>query len=154
MGVRAAMPMAKTAPGTAAVRVALHAARADRAHRADDAAAGAGLAPLAKSADFAFEVVRPARPDGRTMVLLHGSGGDETSLVRLAARIAPHATLLGIRGRVLQDGRDLYGDPCTPTIRAFLQMQSTVRTTHSVHGGSLGVYGFFLRRYWQAYVQF
>jgi phospholipase/carboxylesterase len=79
-----------------------------------DAAAGAGLAPLAKSADFAFEVVRPARPDGRTMVLLHGSGGDETSLVRLAARIAPHATLLGIRGRVLQDGRRRWYRRLTP----------------------------------------
>lgn len=79
-----------------------------------DAARGDATVSLAKSADFAFEIVRPERPDGRTMVLLHGSGGDETSLVRLATRIAPHATLLGIRGRVTQDGRRRWYRRLTP----------------------------------------
>lgn len=74
---------------------------------------GAALA-LAKSADFAFEVVRPKNPSGQTLVLLHGSGGDETSLVQLASRIAPHATLLGIRGRVTQDGRTRWYRRLTP----------------------------------------
>ncbi len=67
-----------------------------------------------KSADFAFEIVRPERPSGQTLVLLHGSGGNETSLVRLASRIAPHATLLGIRGRVTQEGRTRWYKRLTP----------------------------------------
>ncbi|MGU3575897.1 alpha/beta hydrolase [Brucellaceae bacterium C25G] len=38
------------------------------------------------------------------VVLLHGSGGNEASLVPMARRVWPRAVLLGIRGRVLQDG--------------------------------------------------
>lgn len=62
----------------------------------------------------ADEIVREARfvhklypsPSGarRTIVLLHGSGGDETTLVSLAREIDPEANLLGIRGRVVQNG--------------------------------------------------
>ncbi len=48
------------------------------------------------------------------MVLLHGSGGNETSLVDLARRIAPRATLLGVRGRVVQDGRSRWYRRLTP----------------------------------------
>lgn len=38
------------------------------------------------------------------MVLLHGSGGNETDLMPLAQRIAPRATLLGLRGRSTEEG--------------------------------------------------
>lgn len=53
---------------------------------------------------FAYQVVRPERPSGRVLVLMHGSGGDESTLVSLASRIAPDAMLIGVRGRVVQDG--------------------------------------------------
>lgn len=53
---------------------------------------------------FAYQVVRPERPSGRVLVLMHGSGGDETTLVSLASRIAPDAMLIGVRGRIVQDG--------------------------------------------------
>lgn len=53
---------------------------------------------------FAYRVVKPEKPDGRVMVLMHGSGGDETTLMSLAGKIAPGATLIGIRGRIVQDG--------------------------------------------------
>jgi phospholipase/carboxylesterase len=43
-------------------------------------------------------------PDGQTLVLLHGTGGDETDLMPLARRAAPDATLLGLRGRAVEDG--------------------------------------------------
>lgn len=74
------------------------------------------LDPLAfqKSKDFAYRLVRPANPNGETIVLLHGSGGDETSLVGLASEIAPRATLLGIRGRVTQEGRTRWYKRLTP----------------------------------------
>lgn len=43
-------------------------------------------------------------PDGSTMILLHGTGGSEADLMPLARRIAPRATLLGLRGRSTEEG--------------------------------------------------
>ncbi|MBJ3784857.1 VOC family protein [Devosia sediminis] len=46
----------------------------------------------------------PDRPDGTTLALLHGTGGDEMDLMPLAHKAAPRATLLGIRGRSTESG--------------------------------------------------
>lgn len=53
---------------------------------------------------FVHRFHTPDAPDGGHIVLLHGSGGTETSLMPLAARTAPHATLLGVRGRATEEG--------------------------------------------------
>lgn len=46
----------------------------------------------------------PDDPDGSVIVLLHGTGGSEADLMPLARRIAPRATLLGVRGRSTEEG--------------------------------------------------
>jgi phospholipase/carboxylesterase len=55
--------------------------------------------------DNFFHIYRPAtQPDAPTLLLLHGTGGDEQSLVGLADDLAPGAALLSPRGKVLEHG--------------------------------------------------
>jgi phospholipase/carboxylesterase len=51
-------------------------------------------------------IYRPATeaPTGRTLLLLHGTGGDERDLLPLAARFGPGLNVLSLRGNVLEGG--------------------------------------------------
>lgn len=53
---------------------------------------------------FVHRFHTPDDPDGSILVLLHGTGGDESDLMPFAHRIAPRATLLGVRGRSNEEG--------------------------------------------------
>lgn len=53
---------------------------------------------------FIHRVYEPAETDGQMLALLHGTGGNEASLMPLAAKAAPAATLLGVRGRSTEEG--------------------------------------------------
>lgn len=57
---------------------------------------------------FVHRFHRPENPDGSTLVLLHGTGGTEADLMPLARRIAPRATLLGVRGRSVEEGANRW----------------------------------------------
>lgn len=46
----------------------------------------------------------PGSTDPRTILLLHGTGGNERDLLDIGATIAPGARLLGVRGQVLEGG--------------------------------------------------
>jgi phospholipase/carboxylesterase len=60
--------------------------------------------------DFGFiHRFEPATNRGRSSLLvLHGTGGDENDLVPLAQRIAPGAAVLSPRGKVLEMGQARY----------------------------------------------
>lgn len=70
---------------------------------------------IERARDFAVTIRRPDQASGDTFVLLHGSGGNEKALLPLAAKIAPHSVLIGLRGRVLQDGKQRWYRRITPT---------------------------------------
>jgi predicted esterase len=56
---------------------------------------------------LAFEhrfVEGPRSADGLTLLLLHGTGGDESDLIPLGQKLAPGTALLSPRGRVLENG--------------------------------------------------
>lgn len=58
----------------------------------------------ARELSFIHRFYLPPDPDGSVMVLLHGTGGSEADLMPLAARLNPRATLLGVRGRAVEEG--------------------------------------------------
>ncbi|PSJ58292.1 hypothetical protein C7I85_19875 [Mesorhizobium soli] len=74
-----------------------------------------GASSVIHAKDFTVLVKRPENPSAETLVLLHGSGGDETTLMSLASRVAPRAVLMGVRGRVVQDGKKRWYKRITPT---------------------------------------
>jgi predicted esterase len=51
-----------------------------------------------------FEHVYSPGDDGSTLLLLHGTGGDEHDLVPLASQVAPASGVLSPRGKVLENG--------------------------------------------------
>ncbi|MES2712991.1 MAG: VOC family protein, partial [Pseudomonadota bacterium] len=53
---------------------------------------------------FIHRLKRVSDPDGSALVLLHGTGGNETDLMPFAHRVAPRAALLGFRGRSTEEG--------------------------------------------------
>ena len=53
---------------------------------------------------FGFTHVWEQRNSPRTLLLLHGTGGDEHDLVPLAAMLDPDANILSPRGQVLENG--------------------------------------------------
>jgi phospholipase/carboxylesterase len=64
---------------------------------------------------FAYRIVRPANGSSRVIILLHGSGPDETSMIPLGHDIDPQATLISVRGRIIQDENRRWFTRITPT---------------------------------------
>lgn len=53
---------------------------------------------------FIHRFIPATRPGRRPLLLLHGTGGNESDLVPLGAQLSPGAALLSPRGRVLENG--------------------------------------------------
>src|SRR5690349_13586240 len=53
---------------------------------------------------YVHRYLPPNGDDPRTLLLLHGTGGDENDLIQLGQMLAPDAGLLSPRGTVLENG--------------------------------------------------
>lgn len=53
---------------------------------------------------FLHRLYTPEDAGDRVLILLHGSGGDETSLLPFGHAVAPKARLIGLRGRATEEG--------------------------------------------------
>jgi phospholipase/carboxylesterase len=74
-----------------------------------------GNGALRRDLSFPYRVYRPQDAGDEALILLHGSGVDETTLVPLAAGIAPRAVLVAVRGRIAQDDGMRWFARITPT---------------------------------------
>lgn len=60
--------------------------------------------PTMSTTSFIHRYEPPARPGLPTLLLLHGTGGDENDLVPLGRELLPEAGILSPRGKVLEQG--------------------------------------------------
>ncbi len=49
-----------------------------------------------------------SNPNAPTLLLLHGTGGDENDLLPLASAISPHSSVLSVKGNVCENGMARY----------------------------------------------
>jgi phospholipase/carboxylesterase len=101
---------------------------------------------------FIYRFNRPEHPDGTTLILLHGTGGNEADLMPIARRIAPSATLLGVRGRATEDGSNRWFRRIDPTTfdqadirseaEAFAAFVEGAVTGHGLDPDRLGFLGY------------
>jgi phospholipase/carboxylesterase/glyoxalase family protein len=60
--------------------------------------------PAAPDLGFVHIFVPAEKPKSPTLLMLHGTGGDERDLLPLGRELWPGAALLGVRGKVLENG--------------------------------------------------
>ena len=59
---------------------------------------------MAETLSYVHRFEKGTEADARSLLLLHGTGGDENDLVPLGRMVAPGASLLSVRGKILENG--------------------------------------------------
>jgi phospholipase/carboxylesterase len=59
---------------------------------------------MAETLSYVHRFEKGTEADARSLLLLHGTGGDENDLVPLGRMVAPGAPLLSVRGKILENG--------------------------------------------------
>jgi phospholipase/carboxylesterase len=90
---------------------------------------------------FVHRLYTPDSPDESTLVLLHGTGGSEADLMPLAHRIAPRATLLGVRGRSYEEGVARWFRRMTPTVFDQADIRAEAEAFEAFLEGAISGYG-------------
>lgn len=90
---------------------------------------------------FVHRFYTPDDTDGSVIVLLHGSGANETSLLPMANKIAPRATLLALRGRAEEDGLPRWFLRLTPFTFVQSDIVSEAEAFAAFIEGAVQAYG-------------
>ena len=90
---------------------------------------------------FIHRLHQADNPDGTTLVLLHGSGANETSLLPLGRQIAPNALLLSLRGRSTEEGHPRFFRRITPFTFDQKDIVSEVEAFVAMIEGAVSGYG-------------
>ncbi|MCS6965083.1 alpha/beta hydrolase [Thermoflexus sp.] len=86
--------------------------------------------------------------DPETLLLLHGTGGDETDLLPLGRHLAPRAGRLAPRGRVLENGMPRFFRRLAPGIFDEADLRRQVADLVRFLGAAAKRYGFDPARVW------
>jgi phospholipase/carboxylesterase len=78
----------------------------------------------------------------RTLVLLHGTGGDETDLLDIAAWIDPSAGVLSLRGDVVEQGQNRFFKRLAPGVFDQADLAMRTRNLHAFLKDASIRYGF------------
>ncbi|MFE0017740.1 VOC family protein [Mesorhizobium sp. NPDC059054] len=90
---------------------------------------------------FVHRFYTPEDPDGSTFVLLHGTGGSEADLMPLAHRMAPRATMLGVRGRSHEEGIARWFRRMSPKVFDQADIHSEAEAFEAFMEGAISGYG-------------
>ena len=100
---------------------------------------------LESTGGFTYEYLQ--KPGPRTLLVLHGSGGNEVEILRLGEALDTTASLIAPRGKVIEDGMNRFFKRTAPGVldRADLKVRTEelkqfiveMEGRHSVPTGSL-----------------
>jgi predicted esterase len=96
--------------------------------------------------DFIHRYVPAHRADAPTLLLLHGTGGDETDLLSLGEMLVPEAGLLSPRGRVLEHGMPRFFRRLTEGVFDLDDLRFRTHELASFVAAAAAAYGFDPRR--------
>jgi predicted esterase len=88
-------------------------------------------------------IYQPAREPGRpTLLLLHGTGGDEHDLLPLVPMLLPHAGVLSPRGKVLERGMPRFFRRFAPGVFDLDDLKARTEELATFVAASADRYGF------------
>ena len=91
---------------------------------------------------FAHVFQPPATPDSPTLLLLHGTGGDEHDLLQLVPMLMPNAGVLSPRGKVSEGGMPRFFRRLAPGVFDLEDLALRTRELRAFIDAAAEVYGF------------
>jgi predicted esterase len=87
----------------------------------------------------------PGAPDRPVLLLLHGTGGDESDLLPLGEALAPGAARLSPRGKVLENGMPRFFRRLAEGVFDVDDLRQRTHELADFVGGAMAEYGLLLR---------